>query len=210
MLDTLRAILVLCHLLAITLVAFPSVKGLRPVHLKHPESQRALGVIASWTGAPIEQVQAQVLQTGDQLNATRRAVLRPLQPYYTYAGTRQTWRMFGVINHKPAQLEIHHRTREDLDWQPLFISNQAAHDWMARQLNHVRLRSFIASFSFRRERWMYTAFVRWLTAQAAADGMDGQLRVQMRPCPIPDPRQLRQSGALPCANPYWVEQRELP
>lgn len=210
MLDTLRAVLVLCHVLAVTLIAFPSVKGLRPAHLKHPEAQQALGVLSSWTGAPVEHVQEQVLQVGNQLNATRRAVLRPLQPYYTHAGTRQAWRMFGVINHRPAQLEIHHRTREGLDWKPLFISNQAEHDWMARQLNHVRFRSLIASFSFRRDRGMYKAMVWWITEQAAADGLDGQVRLQMRPCPLPEPRQLRQSGALSCGQPYWVEERELP
>lgn len=210
MMDHLRTVLIVIHFVAITVIALPSVKGLRPAHLRHPEAQQTIATLSEVTGASAEDITAWVLDAGDRLNATRRTILRPFQPYYTYAGTRQSWRMFGVINHAPARLEVHSRQREALPWEALFVSGDPKHDWLASKLDHVRMRSMIASFSYRRERWLYDVFVDWLVEEAARTGVDGSLQVLMRPCPVRTPAQRRRSPSLQCTEPYWTVVRELP
>lgn len=214
MLDHLRALLITIHLIAITAVAFPAPVGMRRADLENPDVQAAIEAwrgVAGLLGVQVDpdEFREQLWTSGNRLLDTRQAALKPFAPYYRYTGTRQSWSMFGYLNHRPARIEIHIDHGEG--WQPLYIARTSAHDWRARQLNQERFRGLINAFSWKRGRGKLRKVADWVAIQAAADfPQASRIRVQMRYRPLPAPEDLRAEGALAHGKAFWPELRELP
>ncbi len=213
MLDHLRAVVVVFHLIAITAVAFPAPVGMRRAVLDNPDVQAAIEAWRGVAGAAGVAVDAEAFReqlwvAGSKMLAVRSSALTPLQPYYRYAGTSQGWAMFGYLNHTPARLEIH--VDSGIGWEPLFIARTTAHTWRARQLDQERVRGLVNAFSWRSSRQQMRALADWIAVQAVADFPAAKrIRVQMRTRPLPAPHELRVSRVLAHTKTYWPEIREL-
>lgn len=206
----LRAALILFHVVAITAMALPSPKGLRAKHLRHPEARRLLRLVSTQTGAPVETLREQVLDTSTQLNRLRRQTLAPFRTYYVLTGTQQSWRMFGVIDHTPARIEIFIEPEADAPWRSLFIERSSDATWNAQAFNHTRFRIMLSRFGYKLDRSRYLAVVSWIAREATTDYPDAaRVRVQLRPRPLPSPERLRRTGTVEDADPFWVEVRAL-
>ena len=213
MLDHLRGLLVLLHLIAVTAVAFPAPAGMTRADIDNPDVQAAIAAwrgVAGAVGVAVEQepLSEWLWTQGKAMLAIRRTALAPMQPYYRWCGTRQSWSMFGYLNHTPARLEVHIDWGEG--WQPLHIARTREHDWRARQLEQERLRGLVNRFSWKHSRRRFRELADWLAARAHEDYPDAlRLRVQMRRRPLPDPATLRAAGTLAHTTAYWPELREL-
>lgn len=203
----------LLHLIAITAVAFPAPVGMKRADLENPDVKAA---IAAWGGvaeaagleADPETLEERLWVAGSGMLALRQRALTPFRPYYRYAGTQQSWSMFGYLNHTPARLEIHIDHGEG--WQPLFIARTRAHTWRARQFDQERLRGLVNAFSWRQGRARLRKLADWAAVQAAADFPGAKrIRLQMHTRPLPDPEALRESRTLEHTKIYWPEIREL-
>ena len=213
MTDQLRAIFVAFHLIAITAVAFPAPVGMRRADLESPDVHAAIEAWRGLAGAlgvavDPDRFQEWLWEAGSGLLDARSAVLQPLQPYYRYSGTRQSWSMFGTLNHTPARLEIHIDHGEG--WEPLFIARTRDHDWRAKQLDQERLRGLVNPFSWKRSRAKLRKVADWVAHQASADFPQARrIRLRMMTRPLPDPAALRAAGELSHTRAYWPEIREL-
>ena len=213
MTDQLRAIFVALHLIAITAVAFPAPVGMRRADLENPDVQSA---IEAWRGVAgvfgievdPDALQERLWTSGNSLLATRKTALAPMQPYYQYAGTRQSWSMFGYLNHTPARIEIH--IDHGAGWEPLYIARTSAHAWRGHQFDQERFRGLINAFSWKQRRSKLRQVADWVALQAAADFPEAQrVRIRMHARPLPDPAALQESGELTHTKTYWPEIREL-
>ncbi|MFT5685676.1 MAG: hypothetical protein ACI8RZ_006630 [Myxococcota bacterium] len=213
MTDHLRAIFVVLHLIAITAVAFPAPVGMRRSDLDNPDVKAAIEAwrgVAEAVGVQVnpETFEEKLWVAGTGLLTTRQSALAPLQPYYRYAGTRQSWSMFGYLNHTPARLEIHidHGT----GWAPLFIARTTAHTWRAHQFDQERIRGLVNAFSWRNGRGKLRKVADWVALLAATDFPEAKrIRLQMHARPLPDPADYRTSRELAHTKTYWPEIREL-
>lgn len=207
--DQLRAALVALHLIAVTLLALPSLRGLRPNHLNHPEAVAALTALSEATDQPVEVWESRVLGFSRQTNRARLAALAPFRRYYALTGTKQGWRMFGVVNRQPARLEIHLDLDGRDEWTPIFIS-PAPDGWRANLLNHERVRSLFNNFSYRRAKGLYPDFIAWVSREVVEEYPTAQrVRVQLRRRPPPPPKKLRKTGQIPNGKVFWSEVRTL-
>ena len=213
MLDHLRAILVLLHLVAITAVAFPAPVGMRRTDLENPDVKAAIEAwrgVAGTFGVEVDpdEFRETLWTAGNGMLDARRSALEPFAPYYRYAGTRQSWSMFGYLNHTPARLEIHidHGT----GWEPLFIARTTAHTWRAHQFDQERFRGLVNAFSWRQGRSKLRKVADWVAIRAAADFPEAErVRLRMHARPLPDPDVLQQTRTLEHTKTYWPEIREL-
>lgn len=213
MIDHLRAIFVALHLIAITAVAFPAPVGMRRADLENPDVEAAIEAwrgVAGAVGVVVdpEAFREHLWVAGTGMLEARQSALSPLQPYYRYAGTKQSWSMFGYLNHTPARLEIH--VDHGTGWEPLFIARTTAHIWRARQFDQERIRGLVNAFSWRSARGRMRKLADWVALQAAADFPEAKrIRLRMSTRPLPDPEDLRASRALEHTKTYWPELREL-
>ena len=72
---------------------------------------------------------------GQLLVNGREALIGPFQPYFWATGTRQSWRMYGVVDRRSARLEIHVL---EGTWQPAYV-DLTEHDWQGTLLRQERL-----------------------------------------------------------------------
>ena len=214
--DHLRAALILAHLLAITVAAFPAPRGVRQADLQAPELAPVIAAAATLSaplvsgGLPAED-EARVWALSQGLLDLRRWALTPARPYLSHTGSEQGWAMFGTLNHRPARLEIWGATGAE-DWAPLYIAADPKHTWHATIFRQERMRALINPLSWRRSRSRLGRLADWVAAEVAVDPTQAHLqrvRVQMRTMPLPSPAQLRATGQVTPGEPYWAEDREL-
>ena len=212
--DYLRLLLVAVHIFAITVPAVPSPPGLlTPKKLQERGAKQAIrGLRAALSTVGVKRSDAEV---GDAVMATANAIIRareagakPFAPYYRYAGTRQSWRMFSRVADRPARLEVH--VADGGGWTPLYVALHPEHRWAARTLESERFRSMINNFAGKTNHRTYLGLVRWIACQRLAEGHDGErLRVQLLRMVVPSPAALRAQGGLSLREPYWVEERTV-
>ena len=212
----LLAAFVVGHALAITTQALPlPAKRLTPeVAAREPLASDlqtwarpliALGVVAA------DDVPASAIALSERVCATRRAVLRPLLPYFYFTGTKQSWRMFSTVSPRAARLHIELQRAPNGPWEPLYIEH-TEHQWQGRLLNQERVRTLRAAFSTRnrKRRPAYRRFVGWLANRAAAEHPDAHsLRVRYQKLHIDKPARIRAEGGLRTGEFVWEEIRLL-
>lgn len=201
----LRAGLVAAHIGAVIVLAIPEASGVPQSReaWKNPTVQAELVAWADRltelgidTDAPtLEDDVYEAARTWTELVTTVRA---PVQPYATYLGVRQSWRMFVAPHRYPATLHV--ELEQDGRWQPLYDARSHAHGWRADQLDHVRVRAVLFRYGWSRYARHYQAFARWLAARAAHDFPSAtRVRIQMEHFRTPTPQEAR-AGTIPAGT----------
>ena len=212
--DHIRALLVTAHLLAITLPALPSPGRVSQRQLRDPALKE---VFADWRGVMAkggieltqEEAEQLAMTTANAYMEARDKVIQPMRPYYRYAGTTQSWQMFGYLNRTPARLKVELLVPGD-GWQELYVARSSTADWRRRQLDGERWRGMINSYSWKERRSGYRRFVDWLSCRAAEDFPEAKtLRVSMVQLRLPEAAKLQELGKVPEIKTFWTELREL-
>lgn len=166
------------HLLAVTLHAMPSAGGgLNRSAWRDPTVQ---GEFATWAGRltalgfPITtaELDERLWAFANGFEGARGWVLAPFQPYYRYAGTWQSWRMFVAPHRYPGRLEI--RVDRGGGFEPLYVARSDTYDWRSRWFDHDRMRASVFRYSWRHYKASRREFTDWVAAQVAADHPDVQ------------------------------------
>jgi hypothetical protein len=169
-------VLVALHLLAVTLMALPSVgEGMFRAAWKDPTVQEEF---ADWTarfnrwGIHVTQHQFEdgLYDTASAYESARGEALKPFGPYYDWCGTYQSWRMFAGPHRYPSRLEID--VDEDGAWRPVYVKSDPRHAWLSSKLDHYRMRPFLYRLSWYRyvpEFPDFDLLARWIASQAARD-----------------------------------------
>jgi hypothetical protein len=207
-----RAFLLLLHVIAVALMAVPAPEGgMSRAAWKDPTVQ---GEFDAWVtrlrawGVPVrrDRFEAQLWEFAVAYTDTRKALLAPFSPYYDYAGTRQSWRMFVAPHRFPARLHID--IREGGKWRPIYVERSDDAVWMRRMLDHDRFRSAVFRYSWPQYRKTYEQFCTWLAKRAAHDfpGAD-RLRVRYFKYRTPSPEVVRAGAPV---DGKFIRSRELP
>jgi len=192
-----RAALVLLHVVAVTLMAMPAPGGgMNREAWAEPTVQ---GEFAAWTerlnglgfDVTTEQVQDRAWAFAEGFMGLRETVLTPFQPYYEYAGTGQSWRMFVAPHRVPSRLEIDLEGADRAGWVTIYAQGSDAR-WRARQLEHDRMRAQIFRLSWPGYEGTYAKFGEWVAREAARDFPDGvRVRVRFFEYRTPSPEETR-------------------
>ena len=159
-----RAVLVALHLVAITVQAFPApVGGLDKATKEAPSVQEAVALVSGWTGLSEERVTEVGFGAVRGWLEARRVVLEPFQPYYRWAGTRQSWRMMALINRRPARLVVR------VDGEVVYRTGDPSARWLAETIEASRTRGIVIKYSWKMNRKDYRRFVAWLGERARED-----------------------------------------
>lgn len=197
-----RAVLIALHVVAITLQALPSPGGaMKRSSWREPTVQ---GELAAWTDrlnalgwkGDQQHLEQDLWDFASEFVKVRRRVLAPFAPYYRYAGTFQSWRMFVAPHRHPARLhiEVHRRGA----WEPVYVARDAQHDWLAPKLDHDRLRAQVFRLSWPAYKTTYSRFVDWVARQAASDFPDAtRVRVRFWRYRTPSPAEVRSGAEVP-------------
>ena len=168
-----RGAFVLFHVVALFLMAVPAPGGgMSKSSWADPTVQ---GEFQAWTdrlnqmGADltVEELEDRLWTLASAYMEKRRGVLEPLQPYYRYTGTIQSWRMFVAPHRYPARLHI--ELEEDGAWREIYVMRSDEHTWRGKQLDHDRMRAAIFRMSWRPYRRIWVSFTEWAADRAAED-----------------------------------------
>lgn len=192
-----RALFVVFHLVAVTLVAFPSVgsAGMNRSSWKEPTVQ---GEFRAWSGrlsalgvdigpARLEDLAWDLASRSESLRAT---VLRPFQPYYQCCGTWQSWKMFVAPHRHPSRLEI------DLDqgdgvFHPIYVAGSSDADWHRGWFGHDRTRAAVFRYGWEHFRPYRRQFGDWVARVAAGEFPDAHaVRVRFVHYRTPSPDEV--------------------
>lgn len=179
----LRALLILAHLLAITLMALPApVGGMNRSAWSDPTVQSE---IRAWSERldrlgleqEPEELEESLWQLARRAMRLRSTILRPLRPYYRLCGTTQSWRMFVAPHRFPARLQI--RVEEAEGWRVIYEARSPIHTWNRRQLDNDRMRAALFRYGWRHYRRTWRQFATWLGEAALEDHPEAR-RVELR------------------------------
>ena len=197
-----RALLIAIHIVAVVVLAIPDAGGvaLSRKSWKNPTVQAELKAWAQRLSALGLQTDAATLEQ-DVFEIARSwteglAWLRaPVRPYAEYLGVRQTWRMFVAPHRHPAKFQVD--VEQDGQWRPVQVARSDQYGWRSHQLDHVRVRSLLFRYGWKRYRRFYRAFAEWIADRAAEDFPAAQrVRVRMVGFRTPTPQEV-QSDAIP-------------
>lgn len=163
------------------LLAVISVVGLSALPLPPPITQRDLNnpVIAAdvdmWVallqGVGLHLTREQLVSGVEALTVTplrtRRALLKPVRPFFKATATGQGWGLFSVPDTRPNGLLVEGRTTSSEDWRPLYDARDPAHRWLSSTLHYRRVIGVYGAINNRPRYW--TPFVGWVAEQALAD-----------------------------------------
>ena len=195
-----RAILILLHIFAINIIAFPTPRGaLSKKHVQKADIQESMKLwhnllfYKALTDRSVEQFSEDLVATGRWLVKSQKELSEPFVPYYRYAGTRQSWQMFGYVQHTAGVLNI--MLNENDEWRPLYVDLDAEYQWKSTLLNQERVRASRSLFAQKRFKKRYELFSQWM-AQAALEEFPNatEVRVFYQQRTIPKPDTLRKKG----------------
>jgi hypothetical protein len=191
--------LVTFHVVAVTLMAFPS----PPPGMMSKEDWQAPAAqeeFASWaeffsnlgisvTGKELEQ---NLWDAAHAYLRIRSAVIAPFGWYYKYCGTRQGWRMFSAPIREPSRLFID--IEEAGRWRPVYGEGQRDAAWLRPQLNQEHMRTALYTMVLFDYRDDLKQFADWLVPRARRDFPEAQrLRLRIYKFPTPTPEQVREN-----------------
>jgi len=213
----LRAAFVLFHLLAVILMAIPApAGGMKKSAWKDPTVQSEF---AAWTdrfnalGAGItqEEFETELWDFALGFMKVRTTVLKPFQPYYHWAGTWQTWRMFIAPHRFPARLHIDVLEQPEVGeraWRTVYVARSTEHDWLKTELDQERMRSAMFRYGWSSYKRAWSEFADWAAVRAAADFPDAtMIRLRMWKQRTRTPEEVREAIEPPGK---WVNQELRP
>lgn len=191
-----RALLIAAHIFAVVALAFPApAGGMNKAAWADPTVQ---GEFKAWAarltalGRPTttEALEEQLWAFAVAYMQQRKAILKPMGPYYRYCGTYQSWRMFIGPHRNPARLYI--EVREDRAWRPVYIARDPGHRWMADKLDNERFRAALFRYAWKQYRGPYRQFGEWIAGLAAEDFPDAdQVRLRWYRYHVISPQRIR-------------------
>lgn len=166
------AAFVALHLFAVGAAAIPSPKGgVDASSLRTEQARQQVEFVADAVGAlgmdaDADVVSGELWAIGAGLRRVRTLATAPFEPYFRYAGTTQSWRMFSSVSHSPRQFTV------DVDagggWQTVYAMADPEHRWRADTFEHERVRAVLADFQGK-PRKSYIGFARRVATWAHAD-----------------------------------------
>ena len=196
----LRALFVLFHLVAITLLALPApVGGMTRKNFADPQLQQTF---ESWRGLlggfgwqmSAAEFEDLAWRAGTTMIASRNVVLVPFRPYARWTGAAQGWRMFGTTNRVPARMRV-----------VLWEARSETATWRRRFFDEGHARGVMNDWSWMRDKRGYQRFARWLARDIYLELPDaGSVRVTMLQRTTPRPKVLAAEG-FPPDELRWVE-----
>ncbi|MBA2321246.1 MAG: hypothetical protein H0V89_08825, partial [Deltaproteobacteria bacterium] len=161
------------HLAAITLQAFPNPSGgLNRSAWADPTVQMEIAAWAGRLGTTPAALEERLWKGATAWTRARQTVVRPLEPYYTYAGTWQSWKMFVAPHVYPTRLRI--EIRRGPRWELVYVERSADRRWLASVLGNDRLRSTIFRMGWPHYPRLRADFVAWIAERAAVDFPDAE------------------------------------
>jgi hypothetical protein len=204
----LRAVFVLFHVVAITIMSIPApVSGMKKAQWSTPAGTQEIhrwADVARATGLRVTDATFRdfVWEAGSTWLSLRNDVVAPFRPYLAYTGSRQSWRMFSMIEHEEGRLAIFLDRGQGRE--PLFVTYE--HEvWRRTELRQERTRTILGAFYGLDSKRTWDGFVDRLADWARADFPDGKelvAEIGRRETPPP--------GAAP--EPYrvaWLTKRTL-
>lgn len=213
MIDQIRAVFVLFHVVVVGLLCIPAPVGMTKKVMQDEGVQGGIAAarqVVNAVGWEIDQAQAtdRAFVWGRALLDGRKTLLSPFRWYYRATGAKQGWRMFGYLNRRPARLELELNQGEG--YRPLYVARSNEHTWRRGLLDQERSRAFINDYSWRSDKKDYDRFCIWVAGEVALEFPDALgLACQMRTMPIPEPEALRASGALAPGKVFWRTEHDL-
>lgn len=209
-----RALFVVFHVVAITLMASPSAGGgMNRAAWNTPTVQDEFEVWASrlrdWgLGLSAEQLKDTLWGFVVQYEAGRREALRPFGPYLRTTGSVQSWRMFVAPHRYPGRLVVEVR-RQGEPFEHVYVARSGEHTWMRAPLDHTRMRSAVFRYAWKHIRRGRVHFVDWLAREAAEDFPDAErIRVSFERFRTPSAAETR-AGVVPKTRRVLANVREL-
>jgi hypothetical protein len=209
----LRALFVLFHLLAITLLALPAPVGGMNRHTFASEGLQAN--LAGWRAVlgglgwevSAAEIEDRAWRAGKAILAARRVVLAPFRPYAELTGASQGWRMFAYNNRSPAWMRV--EVEEAGSWTILWEARSERATWRRRQFDEGHFRGVMNDWSWLRDRKSYERFARWLAGEVRQERPAAtRLRVRMVQRRTPRPAVLAAEG-FPPTEDRWLSTLEL-
>lgn len=187
----LRAFLVLFHVVAITVMSIPApVNGMDEKQWATPAGVREIhrwAEVARATGLSVtdDAFRDFVWDAGNAWLALRNDAVTPFRPYLVYTGSRQSWRMFSMVEHEEGRLAVY--LNRGRGREPLFVTYE--HEvWRRTELRQERTRTILGDFYELRSKRTWVGFVDRLADWARADFPDGRiLEVEIGTRPTPPP-----------------------
>jgi len=204
----LRAAFVLFHVVAITVMSLPApVGGMEEARWATPAAKREIhhwgeavrGVGLDATDASLRDF---VWKAGSAWLSFRNDVVAPFRPYLVYTGSRQSWRMFAMVEHEQGQLAVY--VDRGNGREPVFVSYE--HEvWRRTELRQERTRTILGDFYGRESKKVWPGFVDRLADWAREDFPDAKtLEVEI------STRHSTEPGASPVPfRVVWSEKRVL-
>jgi hypothetical protein len=200
-----RAVLIVVHLVAIAIKAFPAPGGgMKRGAWKDPTVQAEFD---AWRGrlsvvgvdVSAEEFEERLWQFATGYNNGVKSLTGPFDPYYRYCGTWQSWRMFVAPHRHPARLHIDVETAGE--WQPIYVGRSEVHEWHREQFDHDRFRSAHFRYAWGPYASTFKQFGVWVAKEAAVDFPEAR-RVRLRyfKYRTPSPLEVREDIA---AEGHW-------
>lgn len=192
----LRLVFVVFHVVAITLVALPSAGG--AMNRSAWQSETVQGEFRTWTARlqslgvkiTVPQLEDRLWTFAQRYEHGKHKVLEPLRPYYKYAGTGQSWRMFVAPHRFPGRLII--EIQQDDEWTPIYVARSDEHTWRRRPLDHDRMRSSVFRYAWKHFRHGRKRFTEWVAREVAHDFPEAtRVRVSFLRYRTPTPAEAR-------------------
>jgi hypothetical protein len=167
----LRALLILVHLFAISVLAMPAPgSGLNRSAWSDPTVTAEFDAwrerLASWgVDYTADEFEEQLWTVAETYQGGVNVVVKPFRPYYRYCGTQQSWRMFVAPHRNPAIL--HFEIHEEGEWRPLYVEGSTEYTWNGELLDHDRARSAMFRYAWSSYRRDWRRFSSWFAQQAA-------------------------------------------
>lgn len=169
-----RAVLVAYHVLAVILVAFPSPPGnLSRGAWDNPTIQNEFRLFAERLRAvgvhkTPKELDADLYALAKKYLSVRDKVTAPFAPYATYAGVRQSWRMFVGPQRYPVRIEVNIRDKPGGEWRKVYESRAPEDAWLHATFEKYRMRRVVYATAWDNPR-QFKQLCDWIAARAARD-----------------------------------------
>ena len=196
-----RAVLVALHVIAVLVLSFPaSPKLADPARWQDQRTRREIALWAErMQSAGIdttpERLEGRLWSLVHGYLAVRQALGKPFEPYAETACAYQTWGMFRSPQRRPGELVV--SLRERGRWHRVHVSRSEEHTYLARELDHNRLRKQVARAIT--DPVLFEQLAEWIARRAARDhpnATDAVVEILRFESPPPDrngsPRRERQ------------------
>lgn len=175
----LRAAFVLFHLVAITLVAIPSIgsTGLNRSAWKQPTVQGEFRAWSARLGAfgidlPPDELEERGWAFATAYEGARSWLLAPFGPYYRYCGTFQSWKMFVAPHRFPTRVEI--AIDRGAGFEVIYLARDPERTWHGAWFDHDRFRSVLFRLAWPHYKAQRKHFVDFVAARVAEEFPDAR------------------------------------